>query len=204
MQSSSSSQDLLQREQQIEEVLEQHQNRPPTTSKVRTYVSTSRNTGSAFVDRVNSFGDIRTPEQLNQEEGDDELAFELGGDVHPMWASTTQLHPIPLHNSNSAHQETSQFHQESSPVRERSNFMELDQHEIKIELRLQALPERLKFASREALHQEKLLIQEEMKGLNNNLKSIAWHQRQAQRRSQEFQTSQSEPLVTFERSSLQR
>ena len=92
MQSSSSSQDLLQREQQIEEVLEQHQNRPPTTSKVRTYVSTSRNTGSAFVDRVNSFGDIRTPEQLNQEEGDDELSFEH---PHPMWQ--VQLNYIRFH-----------------------------------------------------------------------------------------------------------
>ena len=36
-----------------------------------------------------------------------------------------------------------------------------------------------------------------MKGLNCQQKSLNWHQRQASRRSQEFQTSQSEPLDTF-------
>ena len=67
VQSSNSSQDLLQEEQQLEDVLvpPREQVQQPTTSKVRTYVSTQRNTGSAFVDRVNSFGDLRTPDQLN-------------------------------------------------------------------------------------------------------------------------------------------
>ena len=65
--SSSSSQYSEQQEQQLEEVLQQPHPRgkqqsvhqAPSTSKVRDYVSQPRNSGSIFIDRINSFGDIR-------------------------------------------------------------------------------------------------------------------------------------------------
>ena len=71
------------------------------------------------------------------------------------------------------------------------------QHELDIEQRLQALPEELQYASKERLVQELAAIQVEMKGLNCQQKTLHWHQRQTQRRSQELQTSQSEPLDSF-------
>ena len=223
--SSNSSQYSEQQEQQLDEVLEQphlrgkqqsvHQE--PSTSKVRTYVSQPRNSRSIFIDRVNSFGDIidhpRSPDPQHSNDRQSRYSkesSELGVERELRTKRQRRVQPtcaIPMPNFDQTTQGQPQLEQERTPDQEaycsssgreatvQSDSQEPDEAEV--ERRLQALPAALQFASKGRLVQELAAIQVESKGLNCQQRSLNWHQRQTKRRSQEIQTSQSEPLNTF-------
>ena len=208
-------------EQQLDEVLEQPHLRgkqqthdqQPTTSKVRTYVSQPRNSGSIFIDRVNSFGDITDPPRSpdpqnsnNRQSRNSDYSSELGVEQELRIKRQRRAHlsAIPMPNFEQTTQSQPQLEREEVSAQEYVEQMSNEpqmtppsQHDNDIEERLRALPEELQYASKERLVQELAAIQVEMKGLNCQQKPLNWHQRQASRRSQEFQTSQSEPLDTF-------